>query len=48
MNEKLIVYSHSGARSARAAAFLDEIGYTNILDLGGIIAYQKYLHSREK
>lgn len=48
MNENLIVYCHSGARSARAAAFLDEIGYTNILDLGGIIAYQKYLHSREK
>lgn len=46
MDTKLIIYCHSGARSARAAKFLDNYGYTNIIDMGGIIAYDKYLHTR--
>jgi rhodanese-related sulfurtransferase len=31
----VIVYCRSGGRSARAAAFLDAAGYTNVYDAGG-------------
>ena len=33
----IIVYCRSGARSARAKATLDEMGYTNVHNFGGII-----------
>lgn len=33
------VYCQSGARSHRAAAFLEKSGYTAVTDLGGISAY---------
>ena len=34
------LYCHSGARSARAAAILRGMGYTDVKDLGGINAYR--------
>ena len=36
----LYLYCHSGARSAQAAAILRSMGYANITDLGGILAYR--------
>ncbi len=33
----IIVYCRSGARSARAKATLEEMGYTNVHNFGGII-----------
>lgn len=38
-NQEIIVYCHSGARSAQAARFLASNGYTNILDMGGIMSW---------
>ena len=35
----IYVYCHSGVRSSQAAAHLEELGYTNVKDLGGIIAW---------
>ncbi len=36
----LFVYCRSGARSARAAAYLRGIGYSNVTDIGGILYYK--------
>ena len=33
---KIIVYCQSGRRSASAASRLKELGYTNVVDMGGI------------
>jgi rhodanese-related sulfurtransferase len=35
----IIVYCRSGGRSARAAAFLNAAGYTNIYDAGGFMTW---------
>ena len=35
----VIVYCHSGARAARAAAFLDAAGYTRVYNAGGILTW---------
>ena len=35
----ILVYCYSGARSGLAAAELREMGYTNVMNLGGIAAY---------
>ena len=35
--EPILVYCRSGRRSAEAANILNELGYTNIYDFGGII-----------
>ena len=39
-NVPLYLYCRSGNRSARAAAILRGMGYTNVKDLGGINAYR--------
>lgn len=39
-NTPLYVHCHSGGRSARAAAFLKKIGYTNTTNIGGISSYR--------
>ena len=33
----IIVYCRSGMRSARAKAFLDNLGYRRVVDFGGIV-----------
>lgn len=38
-NVPLFVYCHSGARSRQAVGTLQQMGYTNVKNLGGIIAY---------
>jgi rhodanese-related sulfurtransferase len=38
-DKPVVVYCRSGNRSATAANILDEAGYTNVYDLGGIIAW---------
>lgn len=38
-NQPLYVYCQSGARSSRAAAALQEMGYTQIHNIGGINSY---------
>lgn len=43
----LYVYCHSGARSARAAKKLRQMGYTNVTDVGGITDY-KEIKSKEE
>ncbi|MBX3084493.1 MAG: rhodanese-like domain-containing protein [Anaerolineae bacterium] len=35
----VVIYCHSGNRSAQAARILSDAGYTNIYDLGGINAW---------
>ena len=35
-NAKIIVYCRSGSRSKRASVKLAKIGYTNIVEFGGI------------
>ncbi len=37
--EPVVVYCHSGNRSAQAVQLLSKAGYTNIYDLGGINAW---------
>ncbi|MDW8171081.1 MAG: rhodanese-like domain-containing protein [Anaerolineae bacterium] len=39
-DRQVILYCRSGNRSDQAAALLRSVGYNNILDLGGIIAWQ--------
>jgi len=36
---KIVVYCQSGARSARAAGALTDMGYTNVSNLGGIMSW---------
>ncbi len=36
----LFVYCYSGARSRQATAMLQNMGYTNVQNIGGIAAYQ--------
>lgn len=36
-NQTIYVYCHSGIRSAMACDLLEEMGYTDLYDLGGII-----------
>jgi rhodanese-related sulfurtransferase len=38
-DKPVVVYCHSGNRSAQAASLLKKAGYTNIYDLGGILAW---------
>ena len=35
----LFVYCQSGARSRRAAAFLEKIGYAHVKNIGGLAGY---------
>lgn len=35
----LFVYCHSGARSGQAVRLLQRMGYTNVRNIGGIMAY---------
>lgn len=37
---KIIVYCRSGSRSANAAKMLSEMGYSKVLDMGGIINWE--------
>jgi hydroxyacylglutathione hydrolase len=37
----VVVYCHSGRRSARAAEELTKRGYTNVKDLGGMDQWDK-------
>ena len=40
-NEEIIIHCRSGARSGKAAKFLESQGYTNVRNvLGGILAYR--------
>lgn len=39
-DQPIVVYCRSGNRSAQAARILQQAGYTNIYDLGGIINWQ--------
>ena len=36
----LFIYCYSGARSRQATAMLQNMGYTNVTNIGGIAAYQ--------
>jgi len=38
-DKPVVVYCHSGNRSAQAASILSGAGYTNIYDMGGILAW---------
>ena len=41
----LFVYCYSGARSRQATAMLQNMGYTNVRNIGGIAAYQGQVES---
>ncbi len=36
----VFVYCHSGARSSRAVSILQQMGYENVKNIGGIAAYK--------
>ena len=38
-NAKIVVYCASGGRSAQAARYLAQLGYTDVSDLGGIMGW---------
>lgn len=40
-DQPVIVYCHSGNRSARAAQILQSAGYAQIYDLGGVVQWQQ-------
>jgi hypothetical protein len=41
-NEEVIVYCRSGVRSSQAAMMLQQMGFTNVINLtGGMIAWQE-------
>ena len=40
LDTPLFVYCQSGMRSRKAAVRLEQMGYTNVTDLGGIMAYR--------
>ncbi|MFN8489521.1 MAG: rhodanese-like domain-containing protein [Caldilineaceae bacterium] len=40
-DQPVVVYCHSGNRSARAAQILQKAGYTQIFDLGGVVQWQQ-------
>ena len=40
-DKTIVVYCHSGNRSATASRILESAGYTDIKDLGGIFAWQQ-------
>ncbi|WP_439559329.1 rhodanese-like domain-containing protein [Dyadobacter sp.] len=41
-NEEIIIHCRSGARSGKAAKFLESQGYTNVRNVtGGILAYRE-------
>lgn len=39
-SQMLLVYCRSGRRSKMAAGILDTLGYTNVLEFGGILDWQ--------
>ena len=39
-NTPIYVYCQSGARSGRAKKLLEQAGYTNVTNLGGIMSYK--------
>ena len=39
-NKQLYVYCHSGSRSRQAVSLLKGMGYSNIKNIGGIVAYR--------
>ena len=39
LNRRVYVYCLSGGRSGRTFAYLKQIGYTNVKNIGGISAY---------
>ena len=41
----LFVYCHSGGRSRQAVSILQQMGYTNVRNIGGITAYQGKVES---
>lgn len=40
-DQPVVVYCHSGNRSARATQILQKAGYTQIYDLGGVVQWQQ-------
>ena len=41
----LYIYCHSGVRSRRASLLLEQMGYTNVHNIGGIAAYSGKVES---
>ena len=39
LNTPIYVYCRSGARSHQAVVFLKRMGYSTVIDLGGIVSY---------
>lgn len=38
-NTPVFVYCHSGARASQARSYLAKMGYTNVVDIGGLNRY---------
>src|SRR6056297_610415 len=45
--ELVVVYCRSGSRSSRAAGILESLGYTQVVDFGGIYRWEGELIKRE-
>ena len=39
----LFVYCHSGMRSRQAVSHIQQLGYTNVRNIGGIVSYKEKL-----
>jgi phage shock protein E len=46
-DETIYVYCRSGGRSGKAKTILDELGYSNVINAGGIADAQAFINAQE-
>jgi phage shock protein E len=46
-DETIYVYCRSGARSGKAKTILDELGYSNVINAGGVADAQAFINAQE-
>ncbi len=46
VNQKIILYCHSGNRSGKAKDILDDMGYTNVVNAGSLAEAQNLLQDK--
>lgn len=46
-DETIYVYCRSGGRSGKAKTILDDLGYSNVINAGGVADAQAFINSQE-